>query len=444
MELSTRKILDKAFSGMGFVSMLVMIAALVILIVPIFSRGIKAYVFKETVEGREYKLENRDRGDPEKIEAELAQVEEARQPVYDMLEEYSQEVGWTDMKKRRELDKIKKFVRKLLGPLPGGKRPELPRDRYGQTRWDRAQAHLHKLLYRVEYEYPEDGSFGVPVEKSRKKEFAGTALEPLFPYFENHLDEMLLPRWKFYWRFLFDKQEDAHFFGGIWAAFLGTLYLTVGTMIIASPVGVISAIYLTQYAGEGRFISMLRSCISTLAGVPSVVFGLFGLVFFINILHVSAGKSILVGCMTLALLVLPTVIRASEEAILAVPRTYKEASLSLGATKWHTIYAVMMPAALPGIITSIIISMGRAAGEAAPILFTAAVAMGSALSPAEISTEASPAIPVSIYSMVTVHRQVEEIRHVQYGMVMSLVTMVLMLNIVAICMRARISRKLRG
>lgn len=444
MELSTRKILDKAFSGMGFVSMLVMIAALVILIVPIFSRGIKAYVFKETVEGREYKLENRDRGDPEKIEAELAQVEEARQPVYDMLEEYSQEVGWTDMKKRRELDKIKKFVRKLLGPLPGGKRPELPRDRYGQTRWDRAQAHLHKLLYRVEYEYPEDGSFGVPVEKPRKKEFAGTALEPLFPYFENHLDEMLLPRWKFYWRFLFDKQEDAHFFGGIWAAFLGTLYLTVGTMIIASPVGVISAIYLTQYAGEGRFISMLRSCISTLAGVPSVVFGLFGLVFFINTLHVSAGKSILVGCMTLALLVLPTVIRASEEAILAVPRTYKEASLSLGATKWHTIYAVMMPAALPGIITSIIISMGRAAGEAAPILFTAAVAMGSVLAPADVFTEASPAMPVSIYSMVTVHRQVEEIRHVQYGMVMSLVTMVLMLNIVAIYMRARISRKLRG
>ncbi len=444
MELSTRKVLDKAFSGTGFFSLFLMCAALVILLTPIFMKGSKAFFFKETVEGRQYKMESFNRGNPDKLRQELARAEKAREPVYEMLEKYSKEIGWTDMKKRKALNSIKDKVRKLLGPLPGEKTRALPREQYGQTRWDRAQAHLHKLLYKEEYVFENPGELGKKVYKPRKDEFEGSTLEPLFTYFEEHLDEMLLPRRKFYWRFLFDRPEDAYFFGGIWPSFLGTLYLTIGTMIVAAPIGIISAIYLTQYAGENLFVSFLRSCISTLAGVPSVVFGLFGLAFFINTLPVFDGKSVAVGCFTLALLVLPTVIRASEEAILAVPRAYKEASLGLGATQWHTISRVILPAALPGIITSIIISMGRAAGETAPILFTAAVTQGGALSFGEIFSQASPALPASIYSIVTVHRQVEEVRHVQYGMVMSLVSLVLILNVVAIIMRAKISYKLRG
>ena len=150
---------------------------------------------------------------------------------------------------------------------------------------------------------------------ARRRSFAGTSPGAALPLpGEPTCDKMLRPRWTFYWRFLTDESIDSHFFGGIWPEMLGTIYLTLGAMLFAMPMGVIAAIYLIEYAAEGRLVSLLRTCISTLAGVPSIVFGLFGLAFFINTLHVSRSKSVLAGSLTLALLILPTVIRASEEA----------------------------------------------------------------------------------------------------------------------------------
>jgi phosphate transport system permease protein len=143
-------------------------------------------------------------------------------------------------------------------------------------------------------------------------------------------------------------------------------------------------------------------------------------------------------------MILPTVIRASEEAILAVPFAYKEAALGLGAGRWRTVLTVILPAALPGILTGIVISMGRAAGETAPIIFTAAVSVGLALNPLQTLNNPTPALPWNIYNLCTEHEAVDEIRHVQYGMVFTLVALVLLLNIIAIALRARISRKLRG
>jgi phosphate transport system permease protein len=260
---------------------------------------------------------------------------------------------------------------------------------------------------------------------------------------------MLRPRWTFYGRFLTDSSIDSHFFGGIWPEVLGTLYLTLGALLFALPMGIISAIYLVEYAGESRWISLLRTFVSTLAGVPSIVFGLFGLAFFINGLHVTHGKSLLAGSLTLALLVLPTVIRASEEAIRAVPQTYKEAALSLGAGKWRAIASVVLPASLPGILTGVVISMGRAAGETAPIIFTAAVSVGKAVDFGRLQfwkalAEPTPALPWNIYNLATEHEAVDEIRHVQFGMVFTLVLLVLLLNIAAIALRARIAKRLKG
>jgi phosphate transport system permease protein len=190
------------------------------------------------------------------------------------------------------------------------------------------------------------------------------------------------------------------------------------------------------------------------------VFGLFGLAFFIGTIGVSEGRSVVAGSLTLAVLVLPTVIRASEEAIKAVPQTYKEASLSLGATKWRTTWTVVLPAALPGVLTSIIISMGRAAGETAPIIFTAAVAHGAAPEPLNALKEAiahgkpslffhvlgesTPALPFMVYNMANENADVAKMQHVQYGMVLTLIALVLLLNMAAIVLRARISKKLRG
>ena len=215
-------------------------------------------------------------------------------------------------------------------------------------------------------------------------------------------------------------------------------------MLFAIPMGVIAAIYLCEYAREGRIISFLRICISTLAGVPSIVFGLFGLAFFLNTIHVSETKSVLAGSLTLSLLVLPTIIRASEEAILAVPRAYKEAAFGLGAGRWRTVLTVILPAALPGILTGIVISMGRAAGETAPIMFTAAVSVGAPLKLAETLSDSTQALPWGIYNLCTEHAEADEIQHVQYGMVLTLITIVLLLNLIAIMLRARISKKLRG
>jgi phosphate transport system permease protein len=365
-----------------------------------------------------------------------------------MIVQFERELsnGPADERQRygRPLHDLKDKMRILLGPLPGDEQPVLLRDRYGQARWDRALVKLHDLLYVTRYDYSDPSQMGRKQYVPRVEEFQGTPLEPLFGYVQKNLDKMLLPRTTFYWRFIFDEPYDSNFFGGIWPAVLGTLYLTIGAMLVAAPMGIISAIYLAEYAGGGRFIGVIRTCISTLAGVPSIVFGLFGLAFFINALRLSASKSVLAGSLTLALLILPTIIRASEEAIRAVPPTYKEAALSLGAGNWRTITRVILPSALSGILTSIIISMGRAAGETTPIIFTAAVSLGKPLKIWEVFSQPTPALSWNVYNLSTEHQAVDEIRHVQYGMVLTLIVLVLVLNIAAIVLRGRIAKRLRA
>ncbi len=448
MRLSTRKLLDRSFSGLGVFAILLMVGALLVLLAPIAARGSRAFVFRATVEHRQFMLEESGRGDHDAIDAEIRAAAEVRRKAYDMIARFEEELEAAGRSERRELRRslreVKDHLAGLLGPAPGNARPVLLRDQYGQTRWDRALVGLGDFLYVTEYDYSDPSGMGRPLLVPRVDGFRGTSLEPLFAYVEQNLERMLRPRLTFYWRFLFDEGRDAHFFGGIWPAVLGTLYLTIGTMLIAAPVGIASAVYLAEFAGEGWLISLIRTCIGTLAGVPSIVFGLFGLAFFINTLGVSDSKSVLAGCLTLAVLVLPTVIRASEEAILAVPKTYKEASLSLGAGQGSTVLRVILPAALPGILTSVIISMGRAAGETAPIIFTAAVSLGRPLSLRQTLSQPTPALPWNIYNLCTEHEAVDQIRHVQYGMVLTLVLLVLLLNLAAILLRARLARRLAG
>ena len=448
MRLETRKVLDKAFSGLGLISITVMGMALILILTPIIWRGSKAFIFKGTIEHRRVMLEQFDRGNVDRFTADMEEASAARAPIYAMLEAFEIEMKAMDRTERREYKaayrEVEKAVEVLLGPRPGERTPVLLRQQYGQTRWDRTQVKLEEVLYSEEWDYSNADAMGVLVKTPRIEAFKNTALEAFFPYLEMHIDEMMRPKTTFYWRFITDKSKDSHIFGGIWPEVLGTLYLTLGAMLFAVPMGVIAAIYLCEYAKEGRVVSFLRICISTLAGVPSIVFGLFGLAFFLNTIHVSDSKSVLAGSLTLSLLILPTIIRSAEEAILAVPRAYKEAALGLGAGRWHTIMTVILPAALPGILTGIVISMGRAAGETAPIIFTAAVSVGAPLKIWETLNQPTPALPWNIYNLCTEHEAVDEIRHVQYGMVFTLVALVLLLNLLAILMRARIMKKLRG
>ena len=238
------------------------------------------------------------------------------------------------------------------------------------------------------------------------------------------------------WTFLSQPPRDSMTQGGIFPAIVGTLYLTLGALLVALPLGVAASIYLSEYASEGRALRLVRLGIANLAGVPSVVFGLFGLGLFV--VFCRLGVSILAGSLTLGLLILPTVIGASEEALRQVPATFREASLALGATRWQTIRQVVLPAALPGILTGGILGIGRAAGETAPIMFTAATFYSRYLPDSPLSQVM--ALPYHIYVLATAGTHIEQTRPLQYGTVLVLISLVLGLSLLAIVIRARMRK----
>jgi len=224
--------------------------------------------------------------------------------------------------------------------------------------------------------------------------------------------------------------------GGIFPAILGTLYLTIGAICFALPLGTSAAIYLTEYSAQNRLVRIIRVGVNNLAGVPSVVFGLFGLAIFVKFLNF--GVSILSGSLTLGILILPTIIRASEEALSAVPQSFREASLALGATKWQTIQKVVLPNSISGILTGSILSIGRAAGETAPILFTATTFYTMRL-PDSIFSEVQT-LPYHIYALMTEGTHPESQVPIAYGTALVLVLLVLGLNLIAFILRNRFRR----
>jgi phosphate transport system permease protein len=236
------------------------------------------------------------------------------------------------------------------------------------------------------------------------------------------------------WQFLTRAPQNGMLEGGIMPAIVGTIYLVAGTMLIAVPVGVLAAVYLSEYARAGPLVRLVRLAITNLAGVPSVVYGLFGLGLFVLLL--SFGQSLLAGCCTLALLTLPMVITASEEALRAVPDHLRRASLALGASRWQTVRRVVLPNALPGIMTGVILSVGRCAGETAPILFTCAAFYMPEL-PHSISDQVM-ALPYHVYALAT------QVPHappqLKWGTALVLLGLVMAVNAVAIVWRARLRR----
>ena len=174
--------------------------------------------------------------------------------------------------------------------------------------------------------------------------------------------------------FLTREPENMGKDGGIFSIIITTIYLALFSLIIAAPIGICAAIFLTEYAREGPVIRFIRFGTESLAGIPSIIFGLFGYVFFVVFLKFR--YSMVSGGLTLTLMILPTIIRTAEEAIKMVPRSYREGSLALGATKWQTIYKVVLPAAIPGILTGVILGMGRVVGETAAVIYTAGSSLG--------------------------------------------------------------------
>ncbi|MBU0463067.1 MAG: phosphate ABC transporter permease PstA [Proteobacteria bacterium] len=241
------------------------------------------------------------------------------------------------------------------------------------------------------------------------------------------------------WEFLTQAPRDSMTAGGILPCIIGTISLCLVTIFVALPIGVASAIYLNEYATQGKLVRIIRLGINNLAGVPSIVFGLFGLAFFCIVLKM--GVSVAAGGLTLGIMTLPVIIGASEEALKSVPNTYREASLAMGATKWQTIRKVVLPVAFPGIITGSILGISRAAGETAPIMYTGAVFFTPDL-PTSIFDEVM-ALPYHIYVLATAGTNIEATRHLQYGTALVLIALVLGMNLFAIILRSKMRKKLR-
>lgn len=241
------------------------------------------------------------------------------------------------------------------------------------------------------------------------------------------------------WEFLTSAPTEGMTSGGIFPAIVGTMYLIIGSMIFAFPLGVMSAIYTNEYAGNSWIVKFIRVMTNNLGSIPSIVFGLFGMALFVNTL--GFGDSVIAGSLTLGLLVLPLIIRTTEEALKAVPDSYRTGSLALGATKLQTIRRVVLPAALPNITTGLILSIGRVSGETAPILFTVAAYFLPKLP--ESMYDQVMALPYHLYVIATSGTDIEASRPIAYGTALVLIVIVLFMNILATVLRRYFGKKVK-
>lgn len=233
------------------------------------------------------------------------------------------------------------------------------------------------------------------------------------------------------WEFLSAAPHSGMREGGILPAIIGTFYLTIGTAIFSVPLGIAAAVYLSEYAADNSWTRLIRLAIINLAGIPSVVYGLFGLGLFV--LFLNFGTSILAASLTLSIMTLPVIISTAEEALRAVPQAFRTVSVSLGATRWQTIRRIVLPQALPGILTGVILGLERAAGETAPILFTGAAFFLPRL-PGSVF-DATMALP---YHLFVISTQIPEMPiQIQYGTALVLLAFVLGMNLIATIIRSR-------
>ena len=241
------------------------------------------------------------------------------------------------------------------------------------------------------------------------------------------------------WDFLTKAPEDGMTSGGIFPAIVGTLLLMLGSAVVAFPIGIMSGIYMNEYASKGWVVKFIRLMTNNLSGVPSIVFGLFGMALFVK--YLGFGDSILAGSLTLGLLSLPLVIRTTEEALKDIPDGIREGSLALGATKLQTIWKVVLPMAMPRVITGLILSLGRVSGETAPILFTCAAYFFPQL-PTSILDQCM-ALPYHLYVISTSGTDIEAQQPIAYGTALVLIIIVLVINLLAGLLRKYFENRLK-
>ncbi|MFI3245518.1 MAG: phosphate ABC transporter permease PstA [Ferrimonas sp.] len=236
------------------------------------------------------------------------------------------------------------------------------------------------------------------------------------------------------WSFITDNYTRTGTESGIWPMIVATIYMVLLSIAIAAPIGIMTAIYLTEYAKPGsKLVKLIRFCTESLAGIPSIIYGLFGLTFFVTIM--GLGFSILAGALTLSILILPVIIRTTEEAIIAVPLAYREASYGLGASRLYTVWRVILPSAMPGIITSLILSIGRIIGESAPVYLTA----GMVARIPESVFDSGRTLTVHLY-MLTTELYTQHDWNMAFATATVLIVVVLLINLITKLLSSRFSK----
>ncbi len=238
------------------------------------------------------------------------------------------------------------------------------------------------------------------------------------------------------WEFISQAPRRGMTEGGIFPAILGTFMVTIVTAVLAVPMGMFAAIYLNEYAKQNRITRLIRLSIRNLSGVPSIVYGLFGVILFVNIMHF--GTSVLSAGLTLGLMTLPWTITASEEALKTIPNSYREGALALGATKWQAIRTNVLPYAMPGMLTGTVLGLARAAGETAPIMFTGAAFYLPILPKSFL--DQFMALPYHLYVMATQHHSISQVRPLAYGTALVLLILILLFNLTIVIIRYRLRR----
>ncbi len=238
------------------------------------------------------------------------------------------------------------------------------------------------------------------------------------------------------WEFISQAPRRGMTEGGIFPAILGTFMVTIVTAVLAVPMGMFAAIYLNEYAKQNRITRLIRLSIRNLSGVPSIVYGLFGVILFVNIMHF--GTSVLSAGLTLGLMTLPWTITASEEALKTIPNSYREGALALGATKWQAIRTNVLPYAMPGMLTGTVLGLARAAGETAPIMFTGAAFYLPILPKSFL--DQFMALPYHLYVMATQHHSISQVRPLAYGTALVLLMLILLFNLTVVIIRYRLRR----
>ncbi|MCP3698985.1 MAG: phosphate ABC transporter permease PstA [Aliivibrio sp.] len=236
------------------------------------------------------------------------------------------------------------------------------------------------------------------------------------------------------WSFITDNYTRTGEEHGIFPMIVATLYIVLASIAVAAPLGIMTAIYLTEYAKVGsKLVKVIRFCTESLAGIPSIIFGLFGMTFFVGIL--GLGFSILSGALTLSILILPVIIRTTEEALMAVPQTFREGSYGLGASKIYTIWRLILPSAMPGILTSVILSIGRVIGESAPVFLTA----GMVARIPDSLLDSGRTLTVHLYKLTTELFTIDEWNQA-YGTATVLIVLVLVINMLTKLLAQKINK----